>query len=286
MPMTKDEFDQWLLEPPASRRPLVMGVLNVTPDSFSDGGRFASPEAAAAHALQLVDDGADLIDIGGESTRPGSRAVDAQEQVRRVLPVFKSLAGRLPAVLSIDTTWQAVAEAAVDSGAHLINDISAGLADPGMLTLAACRGLPIVLMHMQGTPQTMQLDPRYTDVVSEVRDFLIARGQAAQAAGIHPERILFDPGIGFGKAAEHNLTLLRDLRRLADLGRPLLVGTSRKGFIGRITGEVEPAARVMGTAASVAWAVANGAAIVRVHDVEAMSRVVRVVRAIIQGRWP
>jgi dihydropteroate synthase len=212
--------------------------------------------------------------------------VEAEEQMRRVLPVFKALAGRLGAVLSIDTTRRAVAEAAADQGAQMINDISGAVADPEMLSLAARRELPIVLMHMQGTPQTMQLDPRYADVVGEVRGFLMARGQAAEAAGLRAEHILLDPGIGFGKSIEHNLTLLRELRRLADLGRPLVVGTSRKGFIGRITGEAEPAGRVMGTAASVAWAVANGAAIVRVHDVQAMSRVVKMVRAIMQGRWP
>ena len=286
MPMNVAEFDQWLAEDPASRRPLVMGVLNVTPDSFSDGGRFAEADAAVAQAERMVEAGADLIDIGGESTRPGSQSVEPAEQVRRVLPVFDALAGRLPAVLSIDTTRAGVAEAAADHGAHLINDISAGLADPDILTLAARRRLPIVLMHMQGTPQTMQLDPRYVDVVAEVAEFLLARCRAAGSAGVRPERILFDPGIGFGKSIGHNLTLLRELRRLAGLGRPLLVGTSRKGFIGRITGEAEPAGRIMGTAASVAWAVANGASIVRVHDVQAMSRVVRMVRAIMQGGWP
>jgi dihydropteroate synthase len=286
MAMTPAEFDQWLTQDAVSRRPLVMGVLNVTPDSFSDAGRFSAPGAAVEHARQMADAGADLIDIGGESTRPGSLSVDPDEQLRRVLPVFQALSGRLPAVLSIDTTRSAVAEAAAEHGARLINDISAGLADPPILTLAARRNLPIVLMHMQGTPQTMQLDPHYADVTAEVRAFLARRAQAAQAAGVKPHGILFDPGIGFGKTIEHNLTLLRDLRQLADLGPPLLVGTSRKGFIGRITGEAEPSGRVMGTAASVAWAIASGASIVRVHDVQPMARVVRMVRAIMQAKWP
>jgi dihydropteroate synthase len=262
-----------------------MGVLNVTPDSFSDGGRFASPAAAVARAEELCAAGADLIDIGGESTRPGSQRIDADEQIRRILPVFRAIAGRLPAVLSVDTTRSAVARAAADDGAYVINDISAGLDDPAILGFAAERKLPLVLMHMQGQPATMQADPQYRDVVREVGEFLQSRLAAAVAAGVDPRRVLFDPGIGFGKKVEHNLTLLRELQSLAALGRPLVLGTSRKGFVGRITGEGQgdPSQRLFGTAATVGWCVANGAAIVRVHDVEPMSRVVRMVRAIMRG---
>ena len=282
--MTNAEFEKWLTDP--RRRTLVMGVLNVTPDSFSDGGRYADPGAAADHAHQMCRAGADLIDIGGESTRPGSQRVDAGEQIRRIAPVLGALAGRIRAVLSVDTTRSAVAQAACDLGVSLINDISGGLDDAGMLPLAADRKLPIILMHLQGQPQTMQIAPTYADVVEEVAEHLQARRRAAWEAGIAPHRILLDPGIGFGKTAEHNLALLRDLSRLAAVGSPLVLGTSRKGFIGRITGETEPSGRVIGTAASVAWCVANGAAIVRVHDVGPMSQVVRVIRAIQSGEMP
>lgn len=282
--MTNAEFDKWLADP--DRRPLVMGVLNVTPDSFSDSGRFADPRAAVAHARRMCDEGADLIDIGGESTRPGSQRTGADEQIRRIAPVIEALAGNVPAVLSVDTTRSAVARAACDLGAYVINDISAAMEDPVMLTLAAERRLPIILMHMQGQPATMQVNPQYGDVVKEVAEHLQARRQAARDAGIAADRILLDPGIGFGKTPEHNLALLRDFPRLAALGSPLVLGTSRKGFIGRITGEQEPSDRIMGTAASVAWCVANGAAIVRVHDVGPMSKVVRVIEAIRSGQMP
>jgi dihydropteroate synthase len=262
-----------------------MGVLNVTPDSFSDGGRWSEPGAAVAHARQMVEAGADLIDIGGESTRPGSQRVEAGEQIRRVLPVVETLTRELGGrcTLSIDTTRSAVARAALDAGASLINDISGGTDDPGVLALAGERRTPIVLMHMQGQPATMQNAPNYVDVVTQVREFLLDRAESAAAAGVPKSRILLDPGIGFGKTASHNLELLRHLRTLAGEGYPLVLGTSRKGFIGRISGEAEPAGRLFGTAASVAWCVANGAAVVRVHDVEPMARVVRVIRAIQTG---
>jgi dihydropteroate synthase len=261
-----------------------MGVLNVTPDSFSDGGRFADPAAAVAHAHQMAAAGADLIDLGGESTRPGSMRIDAAEQIRRVLPVLRQLRDALPAVISIDTTRAEVAQAALDAGAHLVNDISAGRDDPAMLRLVASRGVPVVLMHMQGEPATMQIDPKYRDVVGEVRDFLAQRLAAAAAAGISKTNVLLDPGIGFGKTAEHNLTLLHHLGELAVLGRPLVLGVSRKRFIGRIAGEDDPAGRVFGTAAAVGWCVANGAGIVRVHDVGPMVRVVRIIKAILDPR--
>ena len=276
--MTEPQFDRWLADP--HRRPLVMGVLNVTPDSFSDGGRFAQRDAAIAQAEAMAAAGAELIDIGGESTRPGSDPVPADEQVRRVVPVLQALRGRRPVLFSIDTTRGEVAEAALDAGASIVNDISGGRDDADMLTLVAARRVPVVLMHMQGSPKTMQLDPRYADVVTEVGQFLHQRLAAAVAAGIDPRRVLFDPGIGFGKAVEHNLQLLRGTRALSDLGRPLVVGASRKGFIGRITDEPEPRQRLFGTAATVAWAVANGAAVVRVHDVRPMKQVVRMTRAI------
>jgi dihydropteroate synthase len=277
--MNLGEFDSWLLDD--ARPPLMMGVLNVTPDSFSDGGQFYSVDAAVAHAIEMCDAGADLIDIGGESTRPGSLPVAESEQINRVVPVLKKLAGRVPAVLSIDTTRAAVAEAAIDAGATLINDISAGLDDAGMLPSAARLRVPIILMHMLGRPATMQQSPTYDDVVAEVSGFLNDRVVAAGIHGIEPHRILLDPGIGFGKQFEHNLELLRRLAELTVLGRPLVVGTSRKRFIGQITGETEPSRRVFGTAASVAWTVANGAGIVRVHDVEPMCKVVKMIRAIL-----
>ncbi|HYE19362.1 MAG TPA: dihydropteroate synthase [Tepidisphaeraceae bacterium] len=278
------EFMQWLNQP--DRRPLVMGVLNVTPDSFSDGGRFAEPGAAVAHAREMVRQGAAIIDVGGESTRPGSERVPAHVQIVRVIPVILALAAEnLPCTISIDTTLAPVAQAALDAGATIINDISGSSDDPGMLPLAARTAAPIVLMHMQGQPATMQLNPTYADVVEDVATALGRTASAARAAGVREDRILLDPGIGFGKKIDHNLALLRNLSRFARLGYPLVLGTSRKGFLGRITGESEPSGRVMATAGSVAWCVANGAAVVRVHDVEPMARVVRIVRAIRDGIW-
>ena len=262
-----------------------MGVLNVTPDSFSDGGRYADVPAAVAHAHAMVSAGADLLDVGGESTRPGSDRTPPEEQIRRVRPVIEAfgreLAGRC--VISIDTTRAAVARAALDAGAAVVNDISAGTDDPDILRLAGERGAPIVLMHMRGQPATMQVNPSYRDVVREVAEHLRERAAAALSAGVEPHRILLDPGIGFGKTVHHNLELLRRMSELTSLGHPLVLGTSRKGFLGRIAGETEPRDRVFATAASVAWCVANGAGVVRVHDVEPMARVVRVVRAIRDG---
>lgn len=275
--MIASDFDLWLRDP--ARPLLIMGVLNVTPDSFSDGGCFAEADAAVAHAQAMCAAGADLIDIGGESTRPGSGRVPAQEQLRRVLPVLSRLRG-LPAVISIDTTLAAVAAAAADHGAALVNDISAGREDPRMFPLAATRNLPLVLMHMQGVPATMQAAPVYADVVAEVQSFFEERILAAAQAGVGPHRLILDPGIGFGKSLEHNLELLRQLPRLGRLGLPLLLGTSRKSFLGALTGKTDPRDRLMATAASVAWCAANGASIVRVHDVEAMADVVKVIRAL------
>jgi len=285
--MSPAEFDEWLRD--ERRRPLVMGVLNVTPDSFSDGGRFIEPAAAVARAKQMAAEGADLIDVGGESTRPGSLPVEPDEQIRRVVPVLRAARASLADVvtLSIDTTRADVAAAALDAGAHVVNDVSAGRDDPGLLPLAARRECPLILMHMQGTPQTMQLNPTYSDVTAEVKSFLRDRSGAATGAGVDPRNILLDPGIGFGKTVGHNLELLRRLGELTTLGRPLVVGTSRKGFIGKALGEqpgtADSAPRLFGTAATIAWAVANGAGVVRVHDVGAMAQVVRMVRSIKSG---
>jgi dihydropteroate synthase len=279
--MSPSDFDHWLtLEP---RPPLVMGILNVTPDSFSDGGKFATTDAAVMHAEALAEAGADIIDVGGESTRPGSDPVEPAEQIRRVLPVLQSVAHRLPVVFSIDTTSSEVASAALDAGATMINDISAGRDDPQILTLAARRRCPIILMHMLGRPKTMQQAPHYEEVTAEVAGFLDERIVAAGIHGVNIDKILIDPGIGFGKAREHNLELLKHLRELTVLGRPLVIGTSRKRFIGQITGETEVENRVFGTAATVAWSLANGASIVRVHDVGPIVQVVRVIQAIMEN---
>jgi dihydropteroate synthase len=263
-----------------------MGVLNVTPDSFSDGGRYTHVDAAAAAANQMYEAGADMIDVGGESTRPGSSPVDAAEQIRRVVPVITAIRRQQPPLtLSIDTTKAQVASAAIDSGANLVNDISAGRNDPEMLPMVARRRVPVILMHMQGTPATMQLEPSYSDVVAEVTAFLRERIDRARSCGVDPADVLVDPGIGFGKTVDHNLQLLRHTDRLvADLGRPLVIGTSRKGFIATVTGEKQAGDRVFGTAATVAWAVANGAAVVRVHDVEPIVRIVRMIQAIRDGQ--
>jgi dihydropteroate synthase len=288
--MSPREFDAWLLDP--DRRPLVMGILNVTPDSFSDGGSFLEVEAAVAHAQAMAAEGADLIDVGGESTRPGSKRVDEAEQTRRIVPVLRALRGRVEGMtLSVDTTRAAVAAAALDEGVHVINDISGGRDDAALLTLAARRGAPVILMHMQGQPETMQVAPVYSDVTAEVAQFLRERLDAAAEAGVERGKVLLDPGIGFGKTTEHNLELLRRTRDLASsLGRPLVVGTSRKGFIGKVLGEEASAGaspgqspRLFGTAATVAWAVANGAAVVRVHEVGSAAQIVRMTRAIQRG---
>jgi dihydropteroate synthase len=262
-----------------SERTLVMGIVNVTPDSFSDGGRFATADDAVRHAMALADDGADIVDIGGESTRPGSDAVPADEEIARVLPVIARLADERPALaISIDTRKAEVAAAALDGGAVIVNDVSAGR-DPGMLPLVAERGAAIVLMHLKGEPETMQEAPAYDDVVSEVRAHLGERIEAAERSGIDRERIAVDPGIGFGKELGHNLELIRRVDALLDLGRPILVGPSRKRFIGAIL-DLPEDQRVEGTIGAVVWMVARGAHAVRVHDVREVSRAVRVADAI------
>ena len=263
----------------ASERTLVMGILNVTPDSFSDGGLWTDPEAAADHAAQMVDDGADILDVGGESTRPGSEPVDADEEIRRVVPVVEELVERLPTTpVSVDTRKASVAAAACSAGATIVNDVSAG-ADPEMFHVASANRAAMVLMHMQGDPKTMQENPTYSDVVREVHDALGERIEAAVTAGVEREAICVDPGIGFGKSLEHNLSLMKHTGALADLGRPILVGPSRKAFIGTLL-DVDASQRLEGTAGATAFLVAAGAQVVRVHDVRELTRVVRIVDAI------
>ncbi len=254
--------------------PLVMGVLNVTPDSFSDGGRYFDHEAAITHGRRLVDEGADLVDVGGESTRPGADPVPEDEEARRVVPVIEALAREIR--ISVDTTKPGVAHAAIDAGATLINDVSATL-----WSVAAERGVGWVAMHMRGEPRTMQNDPTYTDAVEEVRSFLVERAEAAGAAGV--EEVWIDPGIGFGKTLDHNLSLLRHLPRLVESGYPVVVGTSRKSMLGRIlaasdgVGDVRSDDRLEGSLATATWAMASGVGMVRVHDVKATVQAARLV---------
>ena len=259
--------------------PLVMGVVNVTPDSFSDGGRLAGAEDALDHARRLVDAGAGLLDLGGESSRPGSEPIPVDEELRRVLPVVEGLADLAGVPLSIDTTKAKVARRALAAGAAIINDISALVADPEMARLVAETGAGVVLMHMQGVPRTMQDDPRYEDVVTEVYDFLARRIDWAESRGIPRQRIAIDPGIGFGKTTEHNLEILRNLRRFDTLGCAVLVGTSRKQFLGTITGRAVGDRATASAVSSLAACVA-GARVVRVHDVPAAVDAIKVWGAI------
>jgi dihydropteroate synthase len=251
--------------------PLVMGVLNVTPDSFSDGGRWLDPDAAVAHGLQMVAEGADIVDIGGESTRPGSEPVSEAEELRRVLPVVSALAPHVR--VSIDTQKAAVAEAAVSAGATILNDVTASL-----WSVAASGGAGWIGMHMQGTPKTMQQAPHYDDVVAEVRDFLVSRAAKAVDAGVR--EVWIDPGIGFGKTVDHNLSLLRHLQTLVATGIPVAVGVSRKWFLGQLTGEAPVEDRLEASVAAATWCVAEGAALVRVHDVRTTVQAVKVVEAV------
>jgi dihydropteroate synthase len=257
----------------------LMGVVNVTPDSFSDGGLFLDPDIAIDHGRALAADGADLLDVGGESTRPGAEAVSAEEERRRVVPVVAGLAGTAVPV-SIDTYKRSVAEAALDVGARVVNDVTALRADPELAGLCADRECEVVLMHMLGTPQTMQDNPVYEDVVDEVKAFLAERIERAVSEGVAEARITVDPGIGFGKTVEHNLELLRRLGELRDLGRPICVGTSRKSFIGKITGRPVDQ-RLGGTIASCVLAYANGAAVLRVHDVREVREALTAAEAIL-----
>jgi dihydropteroate synthase len=262
----------------SSMNPKLMGVVNVTPDSFSDGGLYLDSDAAIAHGEKLLRDGASVLDVGGESTRPGAAEVDEAEELRRVEPVVVALAGE--ATVSIDTSKLAVAEAALNAGASIVNDVTALRRDPEIAALCADRGAGVVLMHMPGSPRTMQDNPAYEDVVDEIKAFLAERIEAALAAGVAEERIWLDPGIGFGKTVEHNLELLRRLAELRELGRPLVIGTSRKSFIGRIDGSAVDE-RLGGSIASSVLAAAEGADVLRVHDVAETAQAMRVAEAIL-----
>ena len=262
--------------------PVVMGILNVTPDSFSDGGQFVAPDTALGHARKMAAEGADVLDLGAESTRPGSDRVVADEQIDRLAPILPEVC-RLGPSVSIDTTSAKVAQWALDSGAAIINDVSAGRDDPRMLPLAADRAAPVVLMHMLGQPTSMQDHPQYEDVVAEVRDFLTERLAAAEAAGVPRAHCIVDPGIGFGKTLEHNLALLAEVSTLRQLGVAVLIGASRKRFIGQIAGVSDPMRRTAGGLAAVCAAYLNGATIFRVHDVaqtrQALDVLARIARA-------
>ena len=262
-----------------SRRTYIMGIVNVTPDSFSDGGLFADADAAVAQGRALAAAGADILDIGGESTRPGAEEVSVEEEDRRVLPVIERLAQEVSIPISIDTYKAPVAEAALDAGAAMINDVSALRLDPGMAPLAAERDVPVVLMHMQGVPRDMQKNPRYDEVVTDICRFFEERMVAAEAAGIARERIILDPGVGFGKTLKHNLEILARLEEFGRLGRPILLGASRKSFIGAIL-DLPVEERFAGTLGACLWGLSRGVQILRVHDVGGVVQAVRVFEAI------
>jgi dihydropteroate synthase len=265
-----------------SRRTHLMGILNVTPDSFSDGGKYLDSQRAVAHAMRMAEEGADIIDVGGESSRPGSLPVSTEEELRRVLPVVEGLAGKIDLPISIDTYKSEVAERALQAGAVMINDISACRMDQRMVEVAAKYQCPVVLMHMKGTPRDMQLNPYYDSVVEEIYQFFLERVEYLGHMGILRENMIIDPGIGFGKTVEHNLTILRNLSSFRSLGLPILIGTSRKFFIGAVlSAGVEE--RLEGTAATVALAISQGADIVRVHDVREMKKVAVITDAIVRG---
>ena len=261
-------------------RTLIMGILNVTPDSFSDGGQFFDIAQAVIRGLKVADEGADIIDVGGESTRPGSVAVPLAEELRRVIPVVRTLAERTSCLISVDTTKAIVARAALAAGAHIINDVSAATWDPAMAAVAVEFKAGLVLMHCQGNPQTMQQDPHYTDVVAEVRSYLAARLEALAAAGLTRDHMVVDPGIGFGKTLEHNLALLRHLDQFSALARPILIGVSRKTMLGKLTGREKPEQRLAGGLAALTSAVLRGARIIRTHDVAASRDAARVADAL------
>ncbi|MDA8326531.1 MAG: dihydropteroate synthase [Nitrospiraceae bacterium] len=263
-----------------SKRAYIMGILNVTPDSFSDGGLYLEPEKAIERALRMAGEGADIIDIGGESTRPGAAALSAEVEIGRTLPVIEAIKKRAQIPVSIDTCKAAVASAALDAGADIINDISAMRFDPAMPALAARSGAPVILMHMKGTPADMQKNPRYDALIPEILDYLRVSIRLAVDAGVEEEKIITDPGIGFGKTMEHNLEILKNLESFTGLGKPVLVGPSRKAFIGHILGGAPPADRLEGTIAAATIAIMNGANILRVHDVKEVSKAARVADAI------
>jgi dihydropteroate synthase len=263
----------------------MMGVINITPDSFSNGGLNFDKDKAVARGLQLREEGSDIIDIGGESTRPGSEPVTEEEELRRVIPVISALREKTDSLISVDTTKSAVARAALDEGADIINDISSSGFDPKMFSLAAQYDSPVILMHMKGEPRTMQVNPFYENVLLEVKSFFKEKIEAAQAAGIKKEKIIIDPGIGFGKRHKDNLVLINNLHFFEDLGQPILIGTSRKSFIGKILNS-SPQQRLEGTIASAVLSILHGAHILRVHDVAAVKKAVLVAEAIINEGQP
>ncbi len=282
--MSADERLQALLRTARDgTRTLVMGVLNVTPDSFSDGGLYLDADRAVRQAVRMAEEGADIIDVGGESTRPGSDPLAIEDELNRVLPVIEAIHSRIDTPISIDTYKSAVARRAVEAGASMVNDISGMTFDPKMPATAADLGVPVCLMHIKGTPQNMQQEPVYTDVVAEVKEWLAKRADAARSAGIKSDNIIIDPGFGFGKTVPHNLEILRRLREFTTLGYPVMIGTSRKSTIGKVLGGLPSEDRLEGTAATVALSVANGASIIRVHDVKEMVRVARMADAVVRG---
>ena len=261
------------------QRTLIMGVLNVTPDSFSEEGRYFEVDSAIAHAKRMVDEGADIIDIGGESSRPGALSISADEELARVLPVVEGLASEIPVPISIDTYKANVARRALQAGAHIVNDITALSGDSDMASVVSEMHAGLVLMHMKGNPRTMQHSPAYQNVISDILRFFQERIAEAENNGIHPDSILVDPGIGFGKTTEHNLEILRRLRDFQSLNKPILIGTSKKSFIGKIL-DIPVNERMEGTAATITWAISQGADVVRVHDVKPMRRVAQMTDAI------
>lgn len=263
-----------------SRRTYIMGILNVTPDSFSDGGLYFNRDAAVHRGIRMVDEGADIIDVGGESTRPGSEPVGEEEEIRRTVPVIESLARKINVPISIDTYKSVVARRALDAGASIVNDISGLRFDPEMPGVIAEYNVPVIIMHIKGRPKDMQINPVYEALIPEVMDYLRISIRFAMKFGVREDMIIIDPGIGFGKTFEHNLEIIKNLTEFTLLGRPVAVGVSRKAFIGKILGDAPPSERLEGTAAAVAISIYNGANIVRVHDVKEMKKVVRVVDAI------
>jgi dihydropteroate synthase len=264
-------------------RPLIMGILNVTPDSFYDGGKFYPPDVALEHALRLADEGADIIDVGGESTRPFSDVTPTEEELRRVIPVIKAIRARSAAFLSVDTYKAAVAREAIDAGADMINDVSGLTFDPGIGDVAAQSGVPVIIMHTKGKPSQMQVSPRYDDVIQEIKEFFVDRMRFARQCGVDDRNIILDPGIGFGKRLQDNLKIIKELRQFKELGCPILIGTSMKGFLGKLAGSPEPEERVEGTLASIALSVWNGADIIRVHDVKKAKKVTTLVHAVMKA---
>jgi len=261
-------------------RPVIMGILNVTPDSFYDGGKLCTPDVAIAHALRLVDEGADIVDVGGESTRPYSDATPVEEELRRVIPVVNGIRARSTVFLSIDTYKATVAREAINAGADMINDVSGLTFDPAMGDVVAESGVPVVIMHIRGMPKEMQVSPQYEDVIGEIKEFFIDRVRFARQCGVDGKNIILDPGIGFGKRLQDNLTIIRDIHRFKELGYPIMIGTSMKAFIGKLAGSPELEERVEGTLASLAISLWNGADIVRVHDVKKAKKVATLVHAV------